>query len=238
MDLLLLRNLSQGQFELHVAGQSASPALAFDKLRAIPGVALRPTNFGPSVWRRSKLQKLAIVAGAVPAAASLLGLAVYIWRHRIEILHSTDRPRDAIACVVLAIWTWRLLQASRFASRRWSRCRPRSRSHCRPRAIALTSLARLSELIGRPSVGDEPSGTTIAPVTLPGATTTQTILSGRSLSSCCFPASSSPSREARACSAVAFDGPFGELQQKASAAVTRRSIPSSRMVTSRPSTDS
>ena len=41
----------------------------------------------------------------VPAAASLLGLAAHIRRHRIEILHSTDRPRDAIACAVLAALT-------------------------------------------------------------------------------------------------------------------------------------
>ena len=64
--LLLLRNLSQGQFELHAAGQPGSPESAFDELRAIPGIALRPTNFGPSLWRRSNLQKLAIIASAVP----------------------------------------------------------------------------------------------------------------------------------------------------------------------------
>jgi glycosyltransferase involved in cell wall biosynthesis len=103
--LLLLRNLPQDRFELHAAGQPGSPAPAFDELRAIPGVALRPTNFGPSLWQRSNLQKLASLAGALPAAASLLGLAAYIRRHRIEILHSTDRPRDATACVVLAALT-------------------------------------------------------------------------------------------------------------------------------------
>jgi glycosyltransferase involved in cell wall biosynthesis len=102
---LLLRNLPQDQFELHAAGQPGSPAPAYDQLRAIPGIALRPTNFGPSLWQRSKLQKLAGIAEALPAAASLLGLAAYIRRHRIDILHSTDRPRDAIACVVLAALT-------------------------------------------------------------------------------------------------------------------------------------
>jgi glycosyltransferase involved in cell wall biosynthesis len=101
--LLLLRNLSQGQFELHAAGQPGSPV--FDELRALPGIALHPTNFGPSLWRQSNLQKLASIVGALPAAASLLSLAVYIRRHRIEILHSTDRPRDAILCVVLATLT-------------------------------------------------------------------------------------------------------------------------------------
>src|SRR6185436_20905868 len=80
---LLLRNLPRDQFELHAAGQPGSPAPAFDELRAIPGVALRPTNFGPSLWQRSRLQKLADIAGILPAAASLLGLAAYIRRHRI-----------------------------------------------------------------------------------------------------------------------------------------------------------
>jgi glycosyltransferase involved in cell wall biosynthesis len=102
---LLLRNLPQDRFELHAAGQPGSPAPTFEELRAIPGIALRPTNFGPSLWRRSNLQKLASIAGALPAAASLLGLAAYIRRHRIEILHSTDRPRDAMACVILATLT-------------------------------------------------------------------------------------------------------------------------------------
>jgi len=102
---LLLRNLPQERFELHAAGQPGSPAPAFEELRAIPGIVLRPTNFGPSLWQRSKLQKLASMLDALPAAASLLGLAAYVRRHRIEILHSTDRPRDAIACVLLAALT-------------------------------------------------------------------------------------------------------------------------------------
>ena len=76
--LLLLRNLSQEQFELHAAGQPGSPAPAFDDLRAIPGITLRRTNFGPSLWRRSSVQKLASIANAIPAAASLLGLVAYI----------------------------------------------------------------------------------------------------------------------------------------------------------------
>jgi glycosyltransferase involved in cell wall biosynthesis len=100
--LLLLRNLSQGQIELHAAGQ---PGPTFDELRTIPGIALRPTNFGPSLWQRSTLQKLANVGEILPAAASLLTLVAYIRRHRIEILHSTDRPRDVIACVALAAFT-------------------------------------------------------------------------------------------------------------------------------------
>jgi glycosyltransferase involved in cell wall biosynthesis len=102
---LLLRNLPQDRFELHAAGQPGSAAPALDELRSIPGIVLRPTNFGPSLWQRSKFQKVASIGYALPALASLLGLAAHIRRHRIAILHSTDRPRDAIACVVLAALT-------------------------------------------------------------------------------------------------------------------------------------
>jgi glycosyltransferase involved in cell wall biosynthesis len=103
--LLLLRSLSQDRFDLHAAGQFGPHAPAFDQLCAIPGIAVRPTNFGPSLWGQSRFQKIASIVQALPAAASLLGLAASIRSQRIEILHSTDRPRDAIACVTLAALT-------------------------------------------------------------------------------------------------------------------------------------
>ena len=62
--LLLLRNLPQDRFELYAAGQPGSPSPALEELRAIPGVALRQTNFGPSLWQRSRLQKLTSIADA------------------------------------------------------------------------------------------------------------------------------------------------------------------------------
>ena len=103
---LLLRNLSRLQFELHAAGQPGSPAPAFEELRAIPDISLRPTNFGPSLWKLSKFRKIAALVGGLPiATGSLLRLVAYIRHHRIEILHSTDRPRDAVACAVLAALT-------------------------------------------------------------------------------------------------------------------------------------
>jgi glycosyltransferase involved in cell wall biosynthesis len=105
MHLLLLRHLPRDRFELHAAGQPGFPAPAFDELRTIPDVALRPTYFGPSFWQQSRVQKLAGATNLVPMAASLLGLAAYIRRQRIQIIHSTDRPRDSLACVALAALT-------------------------------------------------------------------------------------------------------------------------------------
>ncbi|MEY4510806.1 MAG: hypothetical protein RLZZ450_2928 [Pseudomonadota bacterium] len=105
----MLRHLSQERLELHAAGQpagaGAGSAPAYDALAAIPGVALKPTDFGPSLSDLSPLAKLSGATQLLPAAASLLGLARYIRQHRIQILHSTDRPRDAIACVALAALT-------------------------------------------------------------------------------------------------------------------------------------
>jgi glycosyltransferase involved in cell wall biosynthesis len=108
--LLLLRHLSQSHFELHAAGQPASPgeaepAQAFEALLEVSGVLQKPTYFGPSLYGQSKAQKLKSVTKLVPAAVSLLSLARYIRQHRIQVLHSSDRPRDALACVVLAALT-------------------------------------------------------------------------------------------------------------------------------------
>lgn len=106
--LLLLKHLPQGRFELHAAGQHAGggdsePAEALAALRAIPGVALRPTHFGPSLSHRSRLGRVTRgLQHAAPVALSVLALARYIRKHHIQVLHSTDRPRDAMACVTLA----------------------------------------------------------------------------------------------------------------------------------------
>jgi glycosyltransferase involved in cell wall biosynthesis len=105
MHLLLLRCLPRERFELYAACQPGAPAPAYDELRTIPDLALRPTYFGPTLWQRSKLQKLASMRKLVPMTASLLGLGAYMRRQRIEIIHSTDRPRDALACVTLAAIT-------------------------------------------------------------------------------------------------------------------------------------
>lgn len=105
MHLLLLRNLSRERFELHAAGQPGRPSPAFDELRTIPDLALRPTYFGPSFWQQPRLQQMASTTKLVPMTASLLGLAAYMRRRRIQIIHSTDRPRDSLACVTLSALT-------------------------------------------------------------------------------------------------------------------------------------
>jgi glycosyltransferase involved in cell wall biosynthesis len=109
--LLLLEQLPKLSLEVHAAVQRAGfgdtePAQAFDALTGLPQVARRPTHFGPSLSSRSALGKLQVgLRNLAPMTLSLAGLARYIRAHRIQILHSSDRPRDAIACASLAALT-------------------------------------------------------------------------------------------------------------------------------------
>jgi len=105
---LIMRNLDREKLEVHAAcavGPRGERTPALDTLAQIPALTLRPTNFGPSVTGRSPLQRIAAVPGGLAFGASLLRLASYVRRNRIQILHATDRPRDAVPCALLAILT-------------------------------------------------------------------------------------------------------------------------------------
>jgi glycosyltransferase involved in cell wall biosynthesis len=101
---LIMRSLDRTQFDVHVAfsaGPPGAPTPASTILKAIPDLHLRPANFGPSLTGLPRIRQLAGMFGAVAAVSSFVSLARYVRRHRIAILHSTDRPRDAVACAVL-----------------------------------------------------------------------------------------------------------------------------------------
>jgi glycosyltransferase involved in cell wall biosynthesis len=100
----IMRGLDRSRFDVHVACSTGSPAAgkpAYEVLSAIPDLHLRPSNFGPSLTGRSSVEKAFQVVGGLPAIASFASLARYVRRHRISIIHSTDRPRDAVSCVLL-----------------------------------------------------------------------------------------------------------------------------------------
>src|SRR5262249_44486471 len=64
-----------------------------------------PSNFGPSFSGRTRKEKAIALFGAAAMVADYAGLARFIRKHRISVLHSTDRPRDAVACSLLAKMT-------------------------------------------------------------------------------------------------------------------------------------
>jgi glycosyltransferase involved in cell wall biosynthesis len=105
---LIMRGLDRSRFDVHVAYSAGAPGVrtpAFEALSAIPDLHLRPSDFGPSLSGRSRIEQAVLLLGGTPALASFAGLARYVRRHRIRILHSTDRPRDALSCVLLAKMT-------------------------------------------------------------------------------------------------------------------------------------
>jgi glycosyltransferase involved in cell wall biosynthesis len=102
---LLIRHLDRSRFAVEAAvtpGTDAEPSPSLQVLRNLPDLGLRPTNFGPSLTDTSALAKVRAAAELVPAAISLGGLVAHIRRRGIRIIHASDRPRDALACVLLA----------------------------------------------------------------------------------------------------------------------------------------
>ncbi len=101
---LIMRSLDRSRFDVHVACSAGTPGArpaTFDTLSTIPDLHLRPSNFGPS-WTENSTFDKALASLKLPGAlVGFAGLARYVSKHRIAVLHSTDRPRDAVACAVL-----------------------------------------------------------------------------------------------------------------------------------------
>ena len=101
----IMRSLDRTTHELHAAcarGPVDAPTVTYQLLERIPDLRLVTVNLGVERSRRSLASTVAAVLGTIPAAISLVRLAWYIRRHRVDIIHTSDRPRDALACVLLA----------------------------------------------------------------------------------------------------------------------------------------
>jgi glycosyltransferase involved in cell wall biosynthesis len=105
---LVMRSLDRARCEVHAAcavGPRGARTPSLDALAKIPDLTVRPTNFGPTLFARTRLQKVAAIPQGLAFGGSLVALAAYIRRHRIGILHATDRPRDAVPCALLGAMT-------------------------------------------------------------------------------------------------------------------------------------
>jgi glycosyltransferase involved in cell wall biosynthesis len=106
---LIMRHLNRSRVTVHVACNAGSPGEASPALQAlekIPDLRIRPTDFGPSINQRSRTQMARdAVTGALPTLASLGGLAGYVRRNSIDIIHGTEKPRDAFYGFLLARMT-------------------------------------------------------------------------------------------------------------------------------------
>jgi glycosyltransferase involved in cell wall biosynthesis len=101
----LMRHFDRSMVEVHVAcnhQQQRNPALtAYKHVCTIPQVHVRPTDFGPSVHGMGGIHKIKKAAGGLAVPLRLGALASYIRRHNIQIIHGTEKPRDAFYGVLL-----------------------------------------------------------------------------------------------------------------------------------------
>ena len=102
---LMLRHFDRSIVRPHVAlttTEFEDPDLASARrFRAIPNLTIRPTYFGPTMFDLPKHTKLLRLPLMAPVPFSLLGLARYVRRNRIQVIHGTEKPRDAFYGVLV-----------------------------------------------------------------------------------------------------------------------------------------
>jgi glycosyltransferase involved in cell wall biosynthesis len=101
---LIMKHLDRERFDVHVAVPRPVPSRecrAYEFAASIPRLTIRPTTFLPSIWRATAAQIAAEAGRSVFAAVELARLSRYVRRQRIALIHSTDRPRDAVTCALV-----------------------------------------------------------------------------------------------------------------------------------------
>jgi len=102
---LIMRHLDRAQHEVHVAcvpGPSGEPTPTYSAVRSIPDLHIHATDLGPELFAKSKLERLRAALDTAPALWSMARLSAYVRKHQIQIVHTSDRPRDALAAALLA----------------------------------------------------------------------------------------------------------------------------------------
>jgi glycosyltransferase involved in cell wall biosynthesis len=95
----LMRDLDRSTTEVHTALVPNTPTAS--AIEGIPDLHVLAVDLGPELGGRSVTGKLQALVATLPAVPSLFRLARYVRRHRIDVIHTSDRPRDAFACVLL-----------------------------------------------------------------------------------------------------------------------------------------
>ena len=101
----IMRHLDRSKFEVHVActaGDGDAEPASLRILREIPELAIRSTRFAPSLFAKDLRARLRSVRASAGFLADFAALRRYARRHRIRVIHSTERPRDSLYNVALA----------------------------------------------------------------------------------------------------------------------------------------
>lgn len=101
----VVSGLDKSRVDVHVAcafGPTNAPTPTFEVMRPIADIHLVPIDLGRESSTFTSAVRLRTLLAAVPAVFSVVRLARYIRRHKIAVIHTTDRPRDAAVAVLLA----------------------------------------------------------------------------------------------------------------------------------------
>ena len=104
----ILRDLDRSTTELWAAcapGTTDTVTPTYEALRRIEDLVVRPVDFGLERAGRPIDAKPRALLGSLRTVRSLAGLAALIRRQQVQVIHTSDRPRDALACVLLAYMT-------------------------------------------------------------------------------------------------------------------------------------
>lgn len=102
---LLMRHLDRERFAVHVAytqGEAGETPISRREIERIPDVSRFPMTFMPGFRERSAATIVRSLPTALRFPLDYAKLALYCRRHRIRVIHSGDRPRDAACAVSLA----------------------------------------------------------------------------------------------------------------------------------------
>jgi glycosyltransferase involved in cell wall biosynthesis len=105
IQLQIMKELDRSAYELHVAcatGTHDAPTPTFEAISRIPNIQVHPVDLGPELFGRTRTGKVLGLLGALRAFPSLGHLAVFIRHDGVRVIHTTDRPRDALAAVALS----------------------------------------------------------------------------------------------------------------------------------------
>jgi glycosyltransferase involved in cell wall biosynthesis len=101
----IMRELDRSTNQLRAACAAGTPDLptpTYRQLTAIADLRVHPVDFGSEQSGNSPVERATTLIGGVRAVRSLARLAFLVRVRRVQIIHTSDRPRDALACVLLA----------------------------------------------------------------------------------------------------------------------------------------
>jgi glycosyltransferase involved in cell wall biosynthesis len=107
----LFSALDRSQFEVHLAcTRKVRPdggASVLERASALKDVRLFPMDFGPSLQGATRAKVFDLLTSGPRVPASFLGLVRYILSHRIDVVHCSQKPYDAMFGVLSAKVTGR-----------------------------------------------------------------------------------------------------------------------------------